>query len=295
MSYTKSLPKQGATNMTSPSDNDKNKDAASDAKPSGGENKADKFATAKETLNKILLKTDVIVEKIFVVAKATTKDVVQELRNVNTIRKETAATFNEKTKVTDLAKTFWSKTSGKQRGIVLGLVITIIFILSSLMSPSDEKEIISKQPISQQPLQTEINSNKGLNLMSRAFNPIGTNNASLSAEWQDKGGLNSINNENNWFGIQLETISARQYSNTGSISSLEIKTYASGAEIRSALAKACGTSPDAFVRENRGATPTGTWNGVRKSDNKYMKCYYEAPGNGQGVIIVLTRESKPYE
>ena len=278
--------------MTSPNENDKNKDAASDAKASGGEHKADKNAAAKETLNKIINKTGVLAGKAFALAKAATKDVVQELQSVNNIRKETVATAAEGTKKTDLVKTFWSKTSGKQRGIVLGLVITIIIILNSVMSPSDEKHLAIKQP-----LPSSSHSNQALNLMSRAFNPIGTNNASLSAEWQDKGGLNSINNENNWFGIQLETISARKYSDTGSISSLEIKTLASGSEIRSALARACGTTPDSFVRGTIGdkATPNGTWNGVRKSDNKYMKCYYEAAGNGQGYIIVLTRATEPYK
>ena len=135
MSYTKSLPKQGLTNMTSPSDNDKNKDAASDAKASGGENKADKFASAKETLNKIIYKTGVLVGKIFAVSKAATKDVVQELRNVNTIRKETVATAAEGAKKTDLAKTFWTKTSGKQRGIFLGLT-TVLITLTILLIPN---------------------------------------------------------------------------------------------------------------------------------------------------------------
>ena len=72
--------------MNSPSDNDNNKDAASDAKASGGEPKADKFASAKETLNKTINKTRVLAGKAFAAAKATTKDVVQELRNVNSIR-----------------------------------------------------------------------------------------------------------------------------------------------------------------------------------------------------------------
>lgn len=136
MSYTKSLPNQGSTNMTSPSDNDKNKDAASDAKAIGGENKADKTNAAKETLNKIIYKTGVLVRKIFAVSKAATKDVVQELRNVNSIRKETVATAAEGTKKTVLAKTFWTKTSGKQRGIVLGLLATVVLVMYFTFSTS---------------------------------------------------------------------------------------------------------------------------------------------------------------
>jgi TPR repeat protein len=125
--------------MTSPSDNDKNKDAASDAKASGRENKADKFASAKETLNKVIYKTGVLAGKAFAVAKAVTKDVVQELRNVNSIRKETVATAAEGTKKTDLAKTFWTKTSGKQRGIFLGLTVIVVFVLYSALSTSGEQ------------------------------------------------------------------------------------------------------------------------------------------------------------
>ena len=112
--------------MTSPSDNDKNKDAASDAKANGGENKAYKYAAAKETLNKIIYKTGVLVRKIFAVSKAASKDVVQELRNINTVRKETVATAAEGTKKTELAKTFWTKTSGKQRGILVSICAVII-------------------------------------------------------------------------------------------------------------------------------------------------------------------------
>jgi hypothetical protein len=125
--------------MTSPNDNDKNKDAATDAKASGGEHKADKHAAAKETLTKIINKTGILVGKIFAVSKAATKDVVQELRNVNNIRKETVATAAEGTKKTDLAKTFWTKTSGKQRGIVIGLTVIIVFALYSAISTSGEQ------------------------------------------------------------------------------------------------------------------------------------------------------------
>lgn len=125
--------------MTSPSDNDKNKEAASDAKASGSENKADKFASAKETLNKIIYKTGVLAGKAFAAAKAVTKDVVQELRNVNSIRKETVANAAEGTKKTDLAKTFWTKTSGKQRSIVLGICTIFIYVLYSAFSTSGEQ------------------------------------------------------------------------------------------------------------------------------------------------------------
>lgn len=119
--------------MTNPNENDKNKDAASDAKASGGEHKADKNAGAKETLNKIINKTGVLAGKAFALAKAATKDVVQELRNVNNIRKETVATAAEGTKKTDLAKTFWAKTSGKQRGIVLGLAALFLYVSYSVL------------------------------------------------------------------------------------------------------------------------------------------------------------------
>jgi hypothetical protein len=122
--------------MTSPNDNDKNKDAASDAKASG-ENKADKFASAKETLNKVIYKTGVLAGKAFALVKAVTKDVVQELRNVNSIRKETVATAAEGAKKTELAKTFWTKTTVKQRGIVLGFTALILYTTLSIFSSND--------------------------------------------------------------------------------------------------------------------------------------------------------------
>jgi hypothetical protein len=125
--------------MTSPSDNDKNKDAASDAKASSGENKADKFASAKETLNKVIYKTGVLAGKAFAVAKAVTKDVVQELRNVNSIRKETVATAAEGTKKTDLAKTFWTKTSQKQKLILLGMAAVFLCIPYSFLTNNEHQ------------------------------------------------------------------------------------------------------------------------------------------------------------
>ena len=54
--------------MTSPNDNDKNKDTTNDPKASGGEHKADKHAAARETLNNIINKTGILVGKIFAVS-----------------------------------------------------------------------------------------------------------------------------------------------------------------------------------------------------------------------------------
>jgi hypothetical protein len=123
--------------MTSPNDNDKNKDTTSDAKASGGEHKADKHAAAKETLNKMIKKTGVLVGEVFAVSKAAAKDVLVELKQVNQIRKETLATAAEGTKKTDLAKTFWTKTSDKQHGMVLGLSSLILFVTVLLFFPND--------------------------------------------------------------------------------------------------------------------------------------------------------------
>lgn len=108
---------------------DNNKDKADQANTSAHEKKADKCASAKETLNKIIYKTGVLAGKAFALAKSVTKDVVQELRNLNTIRKETVATAAEGTKKTDLAKTFWTKTSGKQRGIIFSIIISITILV----------------------------------------------------------------------------------------------------------------------------------------------------------------------
>ncbi len=149
--------------MTSPNDNDKNKDAASDAKASGGEHKADKNAAAKETLNNIINKTGILVGKIFAVSKAATKDVVHELKQVNAIRKETVATAAEGTKKTDLAKTFWSKTSSKQRGIVLGLTALFLYFSYSILfkeehskSPLVQPNTVSTPAINSKPNKAEV-------------------------------------------------------------------------------------------------------------------------------------------
>ena len=126
---------------------DNNKDKADQANTSAHENKADKYASAKETLNKIIYKTGVLAGKAFAVAKAVTKDVVQELRNVNSIRKETVATAAEGTKKTKLAKTFWAKTSGKQRGIVLGLSALFVYISYSVLF-KEESQVITPKTVS---------------------------------------------------------------------------------------------------------------------------------------------------
>lgn len=170
------------------------------------------------------------------------------------------------------ANTFWSKTSSKQRFIILGSIITIVIILISQIALSF-----------------------GKNLVTRAYDPLGINVVPIHEELLDKGGLSNVNIENNWFGIEVLSLRSEVYKKTGNISSLQIRTFASGVEIRNALAKACGTSPNSFVRGSIGQdlTSNGTWTGMRKSDKMYIKCYYEAGGDGKGYILIMT-SPKPY-
>jgi hypothetical protein len=119
--------------MTNNNENDKKENAA-DAKSgntaNGSADKANnpKNSEAKDKLTAIANKAGALATKAFAAGKAATKDVVQELKNVNDIRKETVATAAEGSKKTDLAKGFWTKISGKQKAIIVGIAFVFMYV-----------------------------------------------------------------------------------------------------------------------------------------------------------------------
>jgi hypothetical protein len=129
--------------MTNNSENDKKENAA-DAKSGNAANRsADKAnsptnSEAKDKLTAMANKAGALATKAFAVGKAATKDVVQELKNVNDIRKETVATAGAGTTKKDLATGFWVKLSAKQKGILTSIGILIVALAYVAIREDDE-------------------------------------------------------------------------------------------------------------------------------------------------------------
>ena len=137
------------------SNSDKCKDKTDPANSTATQNKADKFTGTRETLGRIINKIGVFAGKIFALGKAVTKDISHELRNINIIRKETVAAAADKKK-TELVKTFWAQTSGKQRGILLTIGLAFFTVLYFVLAPSSDMPS-AKSSQKDMSLETKIN------------------------------------------------------------------------------------------------------------------------------------------
>jgi hypothetical protein len=178
--------------MNSPNDNDKKKDVASEAKTSGSENKTDESATQKETLNKIISKAGVLAEKGFTLGKAATKDVIEELKQANQIRKDTVATATEGTKKKDLAKAFWTKISTKQRGIILALSVLIAFVAYSVLFKNDNpKPVQATTTTGNQTISLVVNKSNCLKISDISKNMIQATATQFGVSYQSVRFLNA--------------------------------------------------------------------------------------------------------
>ena len=137
---------------SSASASDKLNDAASSAKAMAGKvfgkakdlaDEAIKTAKSdgtKENLNNAAKTAGALAGKVFAKAKDAAADVKKELGNVNDLRKESFANSEAGTSKKDMAKGFWAKLSGKQKGLLAGiLAICVYFSYSVLFSDSDEQ------------------------------------------------------------------------------------------------------------------------------------------------------------
>lgn len=115
--------------------------------------------SAKNNLNDAAKKAGEFAGKAFAMGKAATKDIAQELKNVNEIRKETVATADEGTKKTDIAKGFWAKLSGKQKSILLIIVAIAFYIAYSIIFSDHSQSNATKatKPVSKGNIQLEMN------------------------------------------------------------------------------------------------------------------------------------------
>ena len=107
--------------MTNNTENDKKKNTADvkngdDERGSGSIKNHIKNSKAKDKFKLILQKTGELASKVLSFVKAATKDLAQEIQQINAVRKEILATAAKGTKKIELGKTFWTKISGKQKG-----------------------------------------------------------------------------------------------------------------------------------------------------------------------------------
>lgn len=126
--------------MNNNNENEKKENSADaksgDAESSTKSKKTDSMnSEAKENSKFILQKAGELSTKVFAAAKAATKDLAQEIQQVNAVRKETLATAAEGTKKKTLVIAFWTKISGKQKGILLGIAAVFLYLLYVVLSP----------------------------------------------------------------------------------------------------------------------------------------------------------------
>lgn len=110
-------------------------------------------------------------------------------------------------------------------------------------------------------------------------------------QWEDKGGLNGSGG-NKLYGIEISGITAKYYKGeygTGP-AFVEMKTYATPEQMRSALGKVCNVDANSFVRLNNERA-----NGESRfsRNGKDYICYYEASNAGnQSTMLLMSELSK---
>jgi hypothetical protein len=121
------------------------------AKAKGLANDAIKTAKSdatKQSLNDAAKTAGVIGGKFLAKAKVLAKDVKKELKEVNDIRKDTFANAEAGTSKKALAKGFWAKLSGKQKGLLTGITAICIYFSYSVLF-SDSSVDTPNEPTSQ--------------------------------------------------------------------------------------------------------------------------------------------------
>ena len=109
--------------------------------------KTAKSDETKQNLNNAAKTAGVIAGKVLAKAKDAAGDVKKELGNVNDLRKESFANTEAGTSKKDMAKGFWAKLSGKQKGILAGiLAIFVYFSYSVLFSGDKQKATVLASP-----------------------------------------------------------------------------------------------------------------------------------------------------
>jgi hypothetical protein len=90
-------------------------------------------SSTNDKLNDAAKTAGAMASKVFAKAKDAAADVKKELGNVNEIRKETFANAEAGVSKKDLAKGFWGKLSGKQKGLIAGIAAICIYFSYSLL------------------------------------------------------------------------------------------------------------------------------------------------------------------
>jgi hypothetical protein len=95
--------------------------------------KTAKSDATKQSLNDAAKTAGVIGSKLLAKAKVVAEDVKKELKEVNDIRKDTFANAEAGTSKKALAKGFWAKLSGKQKGLLIGITAICIYFSYSVL------------------------------------------------------------------------------------------------------------------------------------------------------------------
>jgi len=146
----------GKSDSPPSSASDKLSDAANSAKEMAGKVfgkakgladeaiKTAKSHATKENLNNTAKSASDLASKVFAKAKDAAADVKKELGNVNDIRKETFANAEAGTSKKEMAKGFWAKLSGKQKGILAGILAIFVYFSYSVLFQKQETQVASE-------------------------------------------------------------------------------------------------------------------------------------------------------
>jgi hypothetical protein len=118
--------------------------------------KTAKSDATKQSLNDAAKTAGAIGSKFLAKAKVVAEDVKKELKEVNDIRKDTFANAEAGTSKKALAKGFWAKLSGKQKGLLAGITAICIYFSYSVLF-SDSSADTPNEPTSQRsPTSTQV-------------------------------------------------------------------------------------------------------------------------------------------
>jgi hypothetical protein len=279
---------------SSASASDKLNDVASSAKTMAGKVfdkakgladeaiKTAKSDTTKENLNNAAKSAGDLASKVFAKAKDAAADVKKELGNVNDLRKETFANADAGTSKKEMAKGFWAKLSGKQKGILIFISLLTVYLLSSILpSSSPPAPTLTSAPVPPSSSSPVPSFSSPSNVTEQAFNPF-TGNGQKINEWKDKGGINS---QNIFYGLTLTGIGYRTDS-AGNFEHMEASVVGthSPADMRKALSSACGANESSFERinatNNEGrAITSGTYQSSK------VWCMHQTAGTANKIYI----------
>ncbi len=91
-----------------------------------------KNSEANDKINITVQKSENLITKAFLLGKAATKDFIDEVKQINQIRKDTVAVAAEGATKRDIAKTFWTNLDERKKSLLVAVACIIIVLIWKL-------------------------------------------------------------------------------------------------------------------------------------------------------------------